>query len=594
VRGRFASPPGGDDLLTSVPSTGKRFGRKAGRRWLFVLVVCMIAAGMAMAAPVEPDPPARGDALAELLAREGRTEPGVVFAVSVDGEIIETSAAGLASLELGVPLSTDSVLNAGSVAKWFTAYAVLRLAEADRLSLDAPLERYLDELPAPARKITVTQLLQHTSGLKDYWALSALAGQHGGDRRSQAAALAMIRRQETLNFPPGERHLYSNSGYILLAELIAAVTGEPYVDWMDQAVFAPLGMGDSRMQADPFQIVPGLAPSYRRLGDEGKARETFVRESLNSGVVGSGNLLTTVADLLRWAHYLQTASIDGESALERFSRQPQLPGQPLPGYGFGVGLGSHQGHRTIHHGGANAGYRAHLLMLPDVGIAVAVLTNAGHLSAQAIAATLADRALRRIGHVVTAEVERPTDEPAAPLAPPGGHGPYAGMYLLQNGLLLRVREVSGQLVMLITGSPHALSWDGGHAWRLPGSQGRLEFSLNGNEVAREVALVLPEGRLAGERREPLRLTPRQQGRLAGDYLSRALAAVVRLAPDEAGGLRLEQPGGGRLTLTAIAPGVFVEWDTGDFLLRFDEDRRGRPRGFRVSLERARDVAFERL
>ena len=557
------------------------------------LLALVAATTVAIAVPADAAADARLDALAELLARGDQAAPGVVFAVSIGGEIVEEAAVGLASVELGVPLSTGSVLNAGSVAKWFTAYAVLRLAEADRLSLDAPLERYLASLPEPARNITVIQLLQHTSGLKDYWALSALAGQHGGDRRSQAAALAMIRRQETLNFPPGERHLYSNSGYILLAELIAAVTGERYADWMQRAVFAPQGMASSQMQADPFQIVPRLAPSYRRLGDEGEARESFVRESLNSGVVGSGNLLTTVADLLRWAQYLHSASIDGEPALDWFSRQPEISGQPLPGYGLGVGIGSHHGHRTIHHGGANAGYRAHLLMLPDVDIAVAVLANAGHLNAQAIAGVLADRALQRIGQSMVHNVDRPADE-AASLAPPGGHDAYVGMYVLENGLLLRVREVSGQLVMLITGSPHALTWGGGHDFLLPGSQGRLEFSLDANEVASGVALVLSEGRLSGERREPLRLTPRQQARLAGDYLSRPLAAVVRLAPAEAGGLRLEQPNGGRLELTAIAPGVFVEWDTADFLLRFDADRRGRPTGFRVSLERARDVRFERL
>ena len=557
------------------------------------LAICLVVTASAMAAPADRRSQEAGDAVTELLARQGRSEPGMVFAVSVDGEIVQEAAAGLASLELGVPLAADSVLHAGSVAKWFTAYAVLRLAEAGRLSLTAPLERYLDDLPQRARSITVIQLLQHTSGLKDYWALSALAGQHGGDRRSQAAAVAMIRRQDELNFAPGEHHLYSNSGYILLAEIITAVTGEHYAEWIQRTVFAPLGMRSSRMQDDPFQIVPGLAPSYRRLGDEGEARETFVRQALNSGVVGSGNLLTTAADLLRWAHYLRSANIDGVPALEQFSRQPDLTGQPPPGYGFGVSVGSHRGHRALHHGGANAGYRAHLLLVPDVGIAVAVLSNAGHLDAEAIAGILADRALRHIGEGVPDEVDEPTDGMLS-LTPSGGHGAYVGMYLLENGVLLRVREVSGRLVMLITGSPHALAWDGGHAYRLPGGQGRLEFSLDAGAEASEVTLVLPQARLTGERREALVLEPRQLQALEGDYLSRSLAAVVRLTRDDDGGLRLEQPSGGRLTLKPMAPGVFLEWDTADFLVRFDQDRRGRTTGFRMSLERARDVRFERL
>jgi CubicO group peptidase (beta-lactamase class C family) len=550
---------------------------------LFVTVAVTVAAATAA-----------GDQLDELLAGASQPAPGAVFAAARNGEIVEEGAVGLASLELGVPLTAESVLNAGSIAKWFTAYAVLRLVETGRLSLDGTVSTYLDSWPDHLGDLTLAQLLQHTSGLKDYWSLAALAGQHAGDRVSQAAAVAMIRRQDELNFVPGERHLYSNSGYILLAEIISAVTGERYADWMRKAVFESADMRASLMLDDPFRIVPGLASSYRRRGDEGEARETFRREPLNSGVVGSGNLLTTVGDLLRWASYMEAATLDGEPALSHLSRQPVLSEQPLPGYGMGVSLGQHRGYRSIEHGGANAGYRASLLMLPDVGIHVAVLANAGHLDARAIAQVLADRALRRAGLLEAAPVvELPGKSAQAP-RPLAGHDAYTGMFLLENGLLLRVRDVSGQLVALISGSPHALRWDGGHEFALQGDAGRLEFALNGEEIAEGVTLVLPEARLTGERREPLRLQARQLRALSGEYLSRTLSAVVFLTADDDGGLRVEQPSGGRVSLTPLTPDVFVEWDTADFLVQFQRDRRGRVRSFAVSLERARDVRFERV
>jgi len=107
--------------------------------------------------------------------------PGAVFAAALDGEIVEEGVVGLASLELGVPLTAESVLNAGSIAKWLTAYAVLRLAEEGRLSLDGTVGAYLDGWPEPVRELTVAQLLQHTSGLRDYWS-------PGWRRRTGAAA----------------------------------------------------------------------------------------------------------------------------------------------------------------------------------------------------------------------------------------------------------------------------------------------------------------------------------------------------------------------------------------------------------------------
>lgn len=556
------------------------------RRFAAVATSCLI---VAVAASASASDPPMGDALDELLAAERQPAPGVVFAAALRGEIVEQGTVGLASLELGVPLTAASVLNAGSIAKWFTAYAVLRLADAGRLSLDDTVGAHLEGWPDHVRGLTVAQLLQHTSGLKDFWSLAALAGQHTGDRVSQAAAVAMIRRQDALNFPPGQRHLYSNSGYILLAEIISAVTGEPYADWMQEAVFEPAGMVSSLMLDDPFRIVAALAPSYRRRGDEGEARRTYRREPLNSGVVGSGNLLTTVGDLLRWARHLETATLDGAPALARLAAQPALAGQPPPGYGMGVSVGEHRGYRTVEHGGANAGYRAMLLMLPDVGIHVAVLANAGHLDARAIAEVLADRALR---HADLLKAE-PIDAPARAPSAPAEHEAHIGMFLLENGLPLRVRAVSGELVALITGSPHALRPDGEHVYALPGNAGRITFWLNGEPVAQSVTLVLPGVRLTGQRREPLRLPQRQLRALTGDYLSRSLAAVVRLAAGSDGGLRLEQPSGGRVNLTALAPDVFVEWDTADFVVRFERDRRDRVAGFRVFLERAHDVSFER-
>ena len=524
-----------------------------------------------------------------ITSRDWQGAPGLVYSVSLGGKVVAEEAHGLASLELEVPLTPDSVLNAGSVAKLFTAYAVLRLQEAGRLELDDAVQRHV-ELPRYAADISLRQLLQHTSGLKDYWSLAALGGLHPGDRHTQAAALALIRRQPGLNFPPGTRHLYSNSGYVLLAEVIAGTSGKAYSQWLQETLFGPLALRDTRMLDDPFSVVPRLAPSYRRLGDEPPESGLFRREPLNSGVTGSGNLLSTAPELRQLGEYLLRARIDGRPVLELMSQQAELPGQAASGYGLGVSLGQLGPYQTFHHGGANAGYRAHLLLLPEIDLVVATLANGGHLRAAAVAEALAKQALQAAGLLPAATRAAATSAPPLPAI---GHAPYAGMYLLENGLPLRLREVGGQLVMLLSGSPHALQWAGEHRYELADGQGLLVFAMDRRGQVQELSLEIPGLMLGGERTTVARLGTRQLQEYAGEYFSPALAAAATLAVDQSGRLHLQQPSGGRLLLRPLRPDLFLEWDTADFIVAFRRDRRGRISGFDVSLERALQVEFSK-
>lgn len=539
-------------------------------------------------------PLAADDLLTRLAERDWLEAPGVVYAALLDGEIVERGVHGQASLELDVALSFESVMHAGSVAKPLMGVALLRLEAEGHLSLDDPLDGHLDDLPSWAHGITLRQALQHTSGLKDYWALSGLAGQHSADRRSQAAALALVRRQQGLNFPAGSRHLYSNTGYLLLAEVVGRVTGRGYPEWLSEALFEPLGMTRSRMLDDPFAVVEGMVPAYRRAGDEGEARRRFQRDPLTSGVYGSGNLLTTVPDLLRFGEWLLAAELEGVRLVERLREQPEIPGEPPPGYGLGVAVGEHRGLPTLHHGGANGGYRAHLLLFPDEGLVVAVLSNAGHLRAAPIAEAVAERVLVAQGRLAPEPVSPLVgQDPGAGMAPAGGHDVVTGMYLLENGLPIRVREVDGQAVLLISGSPHALRHDGGLRYLLPGGQGVLAFRTDRRGRVVGVRMTLAHEALDGQHHSPEALSARELREYTGDWYSAALGTGVTLVDDGAGGLRLEQPTGGRVHLAPLRRDLFLEWDTADFIVAFERDRRGRLRAFTVSVERAQRVRFER-
>ncbi len=529
-----------------------------------------------------------GEVLAELEQRDWNGAPGLVYAVMLEGETIAAAAHGLANLEHQVPLARDSRMHSGSVAKPFMAYTILRLAEQGLLGLDDRLIDHLEGFEVDVSGITLRQLLLHSSGLRDYWSLSALAGRHSGDRHSQAAALALVRRQPELNFAPGSRHLYSNTGYLLLAEIVESVTGQGWDTWLAEQVFDPLGMASSLVVTDPSVVLQGLADSYRRVGDEGPRRHDFLREALMSGVYGSGNLVTTVDDLLRFADYLLRTEYEGVPLLDVLSEPAELPDGSRPPYGLGLGLGELEGWRTVHHGGAQAGYRAHLLLLPEAQLAVAVLANGGHLRAAPVAESLAQRALVEAGLLDERFAEVPESSPLH-FVP----ADVAGLYLLDNGGVVKLRVVDGQLALLITGTGHALACREPDHCTLAGQVGAVTFQRGSDTAVTGLELLLGDTRLQGERREPARLTARELAGYAGDYYSSALAAGVTLVV-EGQGLRLEQPTGGRVRLTPLAGDAFLEWETGDFMVRFDRDRRGRARRFAVWLERAWGVEFERL
>ncbi|MCC5795159.1 MAG: beta-lactamase family protein [Chromatiales bacterium] len=512
---------------------------------------------------------------AELARRDWQDSPGLVYAAGGGGRAEVFAAHGCASLPCRRPLDPDTRFHAGSVAKTMTAYAVLRLAAEGRLELDHTLDQYL-AVPEDWPAITLRQLLDHTSGLRDYWTLASLAGKASADLRTQAEALALVRRQHRLNFPPGSQFLYSNTGYLLLAEIVERSSGQPLATWLEQQVFTRLGMHDSLVQDEPLMIIPGLAAAYRR-----DAEGEVVPDPLFSGVTGSGNLVTTVADLLRWGEYLLGAEINGQALLELMAAAPELPDRSPVAYGLGIGIGQHRGRPSFHHGGANAGYRAHLMLLPEESLVVAVLTNAGWLRAETIAAGVADMAL--------GSEAGPPDQALAP-DEAEIFREHAGLYRLDNGALVSLRLVDTRPVLQIMGSAHLLENLGDNRYGLAGG----EVTLSADHRRRRATLTLRLGDtvLSGQRQQPARVSAAKLRRISGDYCSPELAACWKLQAN-GDGLALEIPGQAPVRLAALRTDLYLEWDTADLVIRLHRDRRGRVRGFDVTVERVWQLDFER-
>ena len=188
--------------------------------------------------------------------------PGAGVAVIRNGAVIFRKDYGMANLEYGIPITSETVFHAASVSKQFTAFAMALLAEGGRISLDANIHRYLPDLPDLGGMITIRHLIHHTSGLRDQLELAAMAGYRLDDVISQDHILKLVYNQRALNFVPGSEYMYCNTGYTLLAEIVAKVTGESFRDWTRKNIFDPLGMEKTQFRDDYTRIVGDASCSY--------------------------------------------------------------------------------------------------------------------------------------------------------------------------------------------------------------------------------------------------------------------------------------------------------------------------------------------
>jgi CubicO group peptidase (beta-lactamase class C family) len=237
------------------------------------LIPCLLAVALAAVAdPAAPAAapagvaPAAPDAIAgqvDGIFKEWDTAatPGAAVAVIEKGRVVFDKGYGIANLEYGVPIGPETIFHVASVSKQFTAMAVVLLEEDGKLSIEDDIHKFLPELPDYGYKITVRNLLQHTSGFRDQWQTLALAGWSLEDVITQDQILRMLFRQKELNFPPGTEHLYSNAGFTLLAEIVARVSGQPFPEFCAERIFKPLGMAHTHFHQDLAQLVPGRAYS---------------------------------------------------------------------------------------------------------------------------------------------------------------------------------------------------------------------------------------------------------------------------------------------------------------------------------------------
>lgn len=310
------------------------------------------------------------DKVDELIAKYNfKKGPGISVAVIKDGSIVYKKGFGIANLEYGIPITPTTVFQIASVSKQFTVFSILLLEQEGKLSLDDDVRKHLPEMVDYGHKITIRNLANHTSGIRDNTALANLIGTSEADLLSNDQAIKLITSQNELNFIPGDEFEYCNSGYILLAEIVKRVSGQSFADFAEKRIFIPLKMKNSQVIDDPETIIKNRAYSYHNYNS------VYYKSILNHSFIGSTNLNTTTEDLCLWALNFEKKTIGNDAIFNKMKAMSKLNNGESIAYGLGIENRTYKGLNVLFHGGGDADYGSYIIRIPEQHFSVIFLCN---------------------------------------------------------------------------------------------------------------------------------------------------------------------------------------------------------------------------
>ncbi|TAN22407.1 MAG: class A beta-lactamase-related serine hydrolase [Acidobacteria bacterium] len=542
-------------------------------RWVGMGAMAMMAA---LAAGAQSLPRAQQTAIDAVFQDFNTRTPGCVVGISEHGRQVFARGYGMASLESATPLTPASVLEIGSVSKQITAASIFLLQQEGKLSLDDPAQRYLPGMPVYAHPLTIRELLHHTSGVRDVIQLMQMSGIRTNDFATMPDALALIERQRALNFPPNTRYLYSNSGYVLLAEIVRRVSGEPLSTFAAQHIFQPLGMRHSQIVLDHRLVIPGRTRTYAPAPGSGWRLEVSPWQQ-----IGDGGVNTTVGDLELWAANFWRPRVGGARLIQQLETQGVLNDGRTIAYAGGLEVDQYRGLQRIAHGGSWQGFRTQFTLFPKPQVAIITLCNVAS----------ADPALRsrKVADVILGDQLAPEPVPAAtPTLSVAQLRAYAGWYWSAADYDLRQVSVDGAALRL-------RQWPGPSVRLQPLGQGKFRAAgdtLVFQPLARGMQLRLEA---TGEL---LTRQPAASGNAAGThalvgrYQSPALQVSWTVAQDSKG-LLLRAFGANPNRLDTdhsypVRPAIAGVFIAGPYLLQFDGA------SLKVSAGRAEGIRFRRV
>jgi len=399
--------------------------------------------------------------------------PGCSIGIFEKGQIIYSKGYGNANLEYSIPNSSTSVFRIGSTSKQFTAACIVLLEQQGKLKFDNVLTDYFPEFPDYAKKITVRQLLNHTSGLRDYLTLSYLKGLGDDDFYTDEDVMRWMINQHDLNFEPGEEFVYCNSGYWLLGQIVNEITGISMAEYADQEIFTPLGMNNTHFHDDHTEIVPNRASGYD-LEDE----NDYYISMTTLDMIGDGGIFTTIEDVKLWDDAFYKSSVLDKAFWNEMTRTGKLNSDEAIEYASGLFVGEYNGLKMISHGGAFVGFRADVVRFPDQEVTIAVFANRADANPSARAIQVADIILSEyftLENSSEINVVASEEEAIKPTS-------FAGDYQIQPGMSLTISIAKKNLHVLQSWdeSEYDIERSAGNTYMLPGRE-NLSFRFTNLE-----------------------------------------------------------------------------------------------------------------
>jgi D-alanyl-D-alanine carboxypeptidase len=368
------------------------------------------------------------------------TEPGAIILLVKDGKPVFRKAYGLADAAKGTPMTPDMQLRLGSITKQFTSTAILMLVDEGKIKLDDDITRFFPDYPTKGKRITVEHLLNHTSGIVSYTSKKDFGAHLAED--IPVAAMIDTFKNDPLDFEPGSRHKYNNSGYYLLGAIIEKVSGQRYADFLEQRIFQPLGMNDTAYEGKEHGKAIRAAGHTR--GEKGFEPSEVISMSQP---YAAGALVSTVDDLARWDAAVSAGKLLKPGTWQRaFAKTTLTDGKPV-NYGYGWMVGSVRGVPTIGHGGAINGFTTYALRVPSEHVYVVVLrnTDSGTANPEIVATRLAALA-----------IGKPYPERTPVTLDAKALDAYAGTYKVDDKVQRSVRRDGDRLSIQRTGRPPIL------------------------------------------------------------------------------------------------------------------------------------------
>lgn len=509
--------------------------------------------------------------------------PGCELAVVKDGKIIYEKGYGMSDLDHDIPMSGKSVFYLASMSKQFTAACIAILVERGKLSLDDDIRKYFPELPEYQAPIKVRNLVHHTSGIRDFLAMVSISGRNIEDVMTEKGIIEELARQRHLNFTPGDRFLYSNSGYWLLAALVKRVTGQSLHQFADENIFRPLGMTHTHFHDDRHEIIKNRAIGYDPAGKD----QFKMDEYWNFDQVGDGGLMSTVEDLYLWDQNFYHNKLEKGLTDLQLTTEKLNNGEPNE-YAFGLMPGTYRGLKAVTHGGALMGFRTEMIRFPEQHFSVICLANLASMNPTALVKKVADIYLEGQFTGTEAVAEKTISLPEAEINARAGY--YRDPV---TGDVIRLEAKGGKLAATTFGITIYIAPVASDRFVSVGAPFNIQIRFQQKPGADRPGIVIGADAQPGDYYAPITpvsVSEQEMSELAGNYYSDELQVTYKLSVSN-GKLHLSIPNSLEGSLVPSIKDAFAA--PGGINLMFTRDSSGKVNGFVMNDGRALGFEFVR-